>query len=111
MSNLDDDRYAREVIRAVGDLTKRLEEHTSTRDAAFKQLQESVEGVVVSMRQDFWKTTIAIQRDATQHRDEHIVDRGERTHRQTTVDVWMGALTLLGLINLALILYLAFALR
>jgi hypothetical protein len=86
MSNLDDDRYAREVIRAVGDLTKRLEEHTSTRDAAFKQLQETVEGIVVALRTDVHKAIISLQLNNSDHSKTHDADRVERAARQVQVD-------------------------
>jgi hypothetical protein len=110
----EDDSYARAVVKVVGDLTKRVDdyEQSSKEDrAAFKT---SIESTMVKLRTDFWDTTIKIQRDAAIHRDEHIVERKERAadliqriQRQTTVDIWMGALTLLGLINIILVLYLA----
>ena len=56
-----------------------------------------------------------IQLDAAQHRDEHSAERKERAadavdrlNRQLTINLWMGALTALVVLNLllvALVLY------
>jgi hypothetical protein len=86
MSNIDDDRYAREVIRAVGDLTKRLEEHTRSRDEAFKHLQTTLEGVVVALRTDVHKAIISLQLNNSDHTKTHDADRIERAARQVAVD-------------------------
>jgi hypothetical protein len=86
MSNPDDDAYAREVIRVVADLTKRLEEYTRTRDEAFSQLQTSVEGIVVALRTDVHKAIISLQLNNSDHTKTHDADRVERAARQVQVD-------------------------
>jgi carbamoylphosphate synthase large subunit len=90
MASIDDDAYAREVIRVVADLTKRLEDHTRTRDEAFKQLQETVEGVVVSMRKDVHKAITSLQLTNSDHSKTHDADRVERAARQVAVDGQMS---------------------
>jgi hypothetical protein len=86
MSNIDDDRYAREVIRVVADLTKRVEEHIKTGEEARKTLQANVEAIVVSMRQDITKTIVSLQLNQADHKVAHEADRVERATRQLAVD-------------------------
>lgn len=92
----DDETISAQVLRALGDLSDTMR----TNNQRFDEITSS-------LRRDFWATLAKIQLDAMQHRDEHTADQNERTHRQTTYDRWMGALTVLGLINLLLALYLA----
>jgi len=96
------------MVDAVRDFSQKLERYTRHGDDERKKLIAEVNATIAAMRKDFWDTTLKIQRDAAQHRDEHTVERGERSNRQTTHDIWMGALTLLGLINLLLAMYLVF---
>lgn len=110
-----DDSNTSAMVTAVRDMSRNLETFQRHADDERRKLRSAVDATVAAMRKDFWATTAAIQRDAAQHRDEHTAERTERaadlmqrTHRQTTIDIWMGALTVLGLINLALMLYLAF---
>lgn len=102
------------MVDAVRDMSRKLEQYQRHADDERKKMLGDVNATVAGMRQDFWKTTIAIQRDQAQHRDEHTAERKERaadvvvrSHRQTTHDVWMIALTVLGAINLAVTGYLA----
>jgi hypothetical protein len=103
----DDTAYEMSVIKAVQDLTRRVDESEQHADDERDKLRATMETTVAAMREDFWRTTVAIQRDGIIHRDEHIVERKERaadivqrTQRQTTVDNWMGVLTILAAINL-----------
>lgn len=89
MATPDDDAYAREVIRVVADLTKRLEEHTRTRDEAFNHLQTTVEGIVVALRKDVHTAIISLQLKNSDHVNTHDADRVERTTRQVAVDKQM----------------------
>lgn len=90
MSNFDDDAYSREVIRVVADLTKRLEEHTRSRDEAFKHLQTTVEGIVVALRTDVHKAIISLQLNNSDHSKTHDADRVDRAARQVAVDKQMS---------------------
>ncbi len=103
----DDDAYANAVVKALADMAHKLETFERHADDERHKLRAGVDATVAAMRKDFWDTTLVIQRDAAQHRDEHTVERRERTNRQATHDIWMGALTVLGLINLILAVYLA----
>lgn len=96
------------MVEAVRDMARKLEHFERHADDERKKLRAGVDSTVAAMREDFWKTTLVIQRDQAQHRDEHTAERQERTNRQASHDIWMGALTVLGLINLALALYLVF---
>lgn len=113
----DNDVYATEVIRTVAELTRRteamarqLEQSILHADEARDKLIASVNGTVEAMRKDVFKTVAALQLDTRQHRDEHAAERKERAadavdrlNRQLTVNMWMGALTALVVINLLLI--------
>ena len=103
----EEDPHTSAMVAAVQDMALKLERFQRHADEERAKLGASVDATVAAMREDFWQTTIAIQRDATVHRDEHIVERKERaadivqrTQRQATVDNWMGALTILAVINL-----------
>ena len=113
----DDDRYAPEVIRTVTELTKRTERMARLLDQSITHADEerahlidTVNATVESMRKDVFKTVASIQLDARQHRDEHAAERKERAtdavdrlNRQLVLNVWLGALTALVVLNLLLI--------
>ncbi len=86
MASTDDDAYAREVIRVVADLTKRVEEHTKTGEESRKQLQDTVEAIVVALRTDVHKAIISLQLNNSDHSKTHDADRVERAARQVQVD-------------------------
>ncbi len=128
----NEDAYAREVIRTVSDLTKRFEQYTQHADEERRSLIDSVNatveqkwsesiGSVEAMRKDVFRAIVSLQLNASQHRDEHSAERNERAaaigtevaarstdaidriNRQLTVNLWMGALTALVVLNLLLI--------
>lgn len=113
----DNDVYASEVIRTVAELTKRTEAMTQQlaqsiihADEERRLLIDSVNRTVELMRRDVFKTVAALQLDTRQHRDEHAAERKERAadavdrlNRQLIVNMWMGALTALVVLNLLLI--------
>lgn len=113
----DTDYYAVETIRTVTELTKRTEAmaHQLTQSIAHADeerriLIDSVNRTVEAMRKDVFKTVAALQLDTRQHRDEHAAERKERAadavdrlNRQLVVNMWMGALTVMVVLNLLLI--------
>ncbi len=106
----EDDTYASAIVESFRDLNRKLDDYTQHADAERKQLIESVNGTVEAMRKDVYRAIISLQLDASQHRDEHSAERKERAadvveriNRQLTINLWMGALTALVVINLLLI--------
>lgn len=81
-----DDPYAREVIRVVGDLTKRVEEYTRAGDEKRTQFQATIEGIVVQMRKDFHVAITSLQLNQSDHDKAHAADLVDRSNRQTVVD-------------------------
>ena len=110
----DDDAYAKEVIRTVAELTKRFEQYTTHADIERRNLIESVNGAIGDMRKDVYRVIVGLQLNDSQHRDEHTAERTgraadaiDRLNRQLTINLWMGALTILVVINLLLIGFIA----
>jgi len=103
MSNPHDDPYAREVVRAVGDLTKRVDdyERNSSQDRA--DFKATIEASIVQLRRDFHEALAPIQLNEIDHRKVHETDRSERTNRQLVLDLWMGGITALVILNLILL--------
>ena len=106
----DEDTYASAIVESFRDLNRKLDDYTHHADAERKQLIESVNGTVEAMRKDVHRAIVSLQLNASQHRAEHIVERPERAadvveriNRQLTINLWMGALTALVVINLLLI--------
>lgn len=113
----DTDYYAVETIRTVTELTKRTEamaqqltQSIAHADEERRILIDSVNRTVEAMRKDVFKTVAALQLDTRQHRDEHAAERKERAadavdrlNRQLVVNMWMGALTVMVVLNLLLI--------
>lgn len=111
----DEEFHVSAMVDAVRDMQRKLEAFERHGDEERTKLRAGIDATVAAMRKDVWDTLVDLQLDASQHRDEHITERKERAadsivraNRQTTVDMWMGGLTVLGLINLVLALYLAF---
>jgi response regulator RpfG family c-di-GMP phosphodiesterase len=106
----DEDSHTSAMVDAVRDMAHRLEEYQHHADDERTKLLESVNGTVEAMRKDVYRAIISLQLNAAQHRDEHTADRKERAsdaidrlNRQLTINMWMGALTALVVINLLLI--------
>ena len=117
----DEDFHTSAMVNAVRDMARDLREYKDHADAERKALVESVNATVEAMRKDVFRAIISLQLNASQHRDEHSADRKERAadivsrisqqssdateriNRQLTINLWMGALTALVVINLLLI--------
>ncbi len=98
------------MVNAVRDMAHKLEQYTQHADQERKKLEQSVTATIEAMRKDTYRAIIALQLDASQHRDEHSAERKERAadavdrlNRQLTINLWMGALTALVVLNLLLI--------
>lgn len=108
----DDDFHTSAMVSAVRDMAQKLEQYQQHADEEREKLQQSVNATVEAMRKDVYRVIVNLQLDASQHRDEHIADRKERAadavarlNRQLTQNLWMGALTVLVVLNLLLIGY------
>ena len=106
----DDDFHTNAMVSAVRDMSQRLEQYTKHADSERAHLIDSVNGTVEAMRKDVYKAVISLQLNASQHKDEHMAERNERAadaveriNRQLTINLWMGALTALVVLNLLLI--------
>ena len=106
----EEDFHTSAMVNAVRDMSRKLEQYTQHADAERAQLIESVNGTVEAMRRDVYKAIISVQLNASQHKDEHTAERNERAadavdrlNRQLTINLWMGALTALVVLNLLLI--------
>jgi hypothetical protein len=116
MAPNDDRPYlATTMVEAVQEMGRKLETFERHSDDERRKLRAGIDATVAAMRKDFWETTIKIQRDAAQHRDEHSAERSERatdgitrSNRQLVLDIWMGALTIVSVINLLIGMYLIF---
>lgn len=110
MALSDDDADTSVVVGVIRDLVQRVETYQQHADDERKQLIETVNGTVEAMRKDVFRAIVALQLDASQHRDEHSAERKERAadaidrlNRQLILNVWLGALTILVVVNLLLI--------
>ena len=108
----DEDFHTSAMVNAVRDMAHKLELYTQHADQERKKLEQSVTATIEAMRKDTYRAIIALQLDASQHRDEHSAERAERAadaveriNRQLVWNVWMGALTVLVVLNLLLIGY------
>lgn len=106
----DDEFHTSAMVSAVRDMAAKLEQYTRHADSERAQLIESVNATVEAMRKDVFRAIVSVQLNASQHRDEHSAERKERAadaidrlNRQLTINLWMGALTALVVINLLLI--------
>jgi len=106
----DEDFHTSAMVSAVRDMSRKLEQYTQHADSERKQLIETVNATVEAMRKDVFRAIVRLQLDASQHRDEHSADRKERAadaidrlNRQLTWNLWMGALTVMVVINLLLL--------
>ena len=106
----DGDMHTSAMVDAVRDMARKLESYQQHADYERRTMLESVNATVEAMRKDVFKTVAAVQLDARQHRDEHAAERHERAtdavdrlNRQLTINLWMGALTALVVLNLLLI--------
>ena len=106
----DEDFHTSAMVNAVRDMARDLREYKDHADAERKALVESVNATVEAMRKDVFRAIISLQLNASQHRDEHSADRKDRAvdavdrlNRQLTINLWMGALTALVVLNLLLI--------
>jgi len=98
------------MVDAVRDMTRKLEQFQRHADDARKTQRNELLNLIESLRKDVYRAISALQLDSSQHRDEHAADRQrqaadaiERINRQLTWNVWMGALTVLVVINLLLL--------
>lgn len=110
----DDDFHVSAMVTAVRDMAQKLEQYTQHADDERQKLLLSVNGTVEAMRKDVYRAIISLQLNASQHRDEHTAERKDRAtdavdrlNRQLIINLWMGALTALVVLNLLLIGYVA----
>lgn len=103
MSNPLDDPYAREVVRAVGDLTKRVDEYERDSKQDRADFKATIEASIAQLRRDFHAALAPIQLNEIDHRKVHENDRQERTNRQMVWNLWMGGITALVMLNLILL--------
>lgn len=106
----EDDFHTSAMVSAVRDMARELADYKQHADDERAKLLESVNATVEAMRKDVFRAIVSLQLDASQHRDEHVAERKDRAvdavdrlNRQLTINLWMGALTLLVVINLILI--------
>jgi hypothetical protein len=106
----DDEFQTSAMVDAVRDMSRKLDNYTRHADQERDKLLASVNGTVEAMRKDVYRAIISLQLNASQHKDEHTAERKERAadaiervNRQLTVNLWMGALTVMVVINLLLI--------
>ena len=106
----DDEFYTSAMVSAVRDMAQKLEQYQQHADQERKRLRNEVNATIEAMRKDMHAVISRIQLDASQHRDEHSAERKERAvdavdrlNRQLTINLWMGALTALVVLNLLLI--------
>ena len=106
----EDEFHTSAMVSAVREMSKELRDYKQHADAERAQLIGSVNATVEAMRKDVFRVIVNLQLDASQHRDEHNVERHERAsdavdrlNRQLTYNLWMGALTALVVLNLLLI--------
>lgn len=106
----DESYHTSAMVDAVQGMAQKLEQYTQHADVDRKKLRNEVNATVEAMRKDVHAVISRIQLDASQHRDEHSAERQERAtdaverlNRQLTINLWMGALTALVVLNLLLI--------
>ena len=112
MSPSDEEFHTSAMVAAVRDMSRKLEEYQKHADEERDKLLASVNATVEAMRKDVFRVIVNLQLDASQHRDEHAAERHERAadaidrlNRQLVWNLWMGALTVLVVLNLLLIGY------
>ena len=109
------------MVNAVRDMAKELRDYKHHADeerdhmrvelnAAIDKKWQAMVDTVEAMRKDVYRVVINLQLNDSQHRDEHSAERKERAadavdrlNRQLTINLWMGALTALVVLNLLLI--------
>jgi len=106
---MTNDRRDHDVVNAVLDMSRTVEESVNHGDKARAQLQATVEGIVAALRTDVHRAIVSLQIDQVDHRKAHEADRVERITRQQVLNIWMIAMTVLLLIgigaNIALFFY------
>lgn len=103
----DEEFHTSAMVAAVRDMARQLEQFHRHADEERDKLRGELVGLAESMRKDVHKAIAALQIDAMQHKDTHTADGVQRSNRQLIQDLWLGALTVLGVVNLALAIYLA----
>lgn len=105
-----DEWHTSAMVDAVREMAQKLDIYQQHADEERTKLRADVYAIVEAMRKDVFKTIAAVQLDTRQHRDEHAADRKERAadaidrlNRQLVLNIWLGALTALVVINLLLI--------
>ena len=106
----DEEFHTSAMVAAVRDMAQKLEAYTTHAAEERTKVLDSVNATVEAMRKDVYRAVISLQLNASQHRDEHSADRKERAadaidrlNRQLILNVWLGALTGLVVLNLLLI--------
>ena len=101
---------ATNMAEAVRDMAQQLARYSQHADEERAKLRDEVNATVEAMRKDVFRVIVGLQINATQHRDEHTIDRQERAadsvarfNRQLTQNLWMGTLTVLVVLNLLLV--------
>lgn len=108
----NDDFHTSAMVTAVRDMAQRLEQYQQHADAEREKLRLDVQSTIEAMRKDVHVAIASLQIRAMQHEDTHTAERKERAvdavdrlNRQLILNLWLGAVTVLAVINLLLIGY------
>lgn len=106
----NEDFHTSAMVAAVRDMAQKLEQYQQHADTERDKLNASVNATVEAMRKDVHVAIASLQIRAMQHEDTHSAERHERAadaidrlNRQLTINLWMGSLTALVVLNLLLI--------
>ena len=106
----DEEFHTSAMVAAVRDMARNLEQFQQYADEERKKLRDEVNQTVEALRKDVHAVIIRLQLDVSQHRDEHSAERKERAvdaidrlNHQLVLNLWLGALTGLVVLNLLLI--------
>jgi len=100
------------MVDAVREMSQELRDYKAHADQERSTFRAEVWTAIEAMRKDVYAVVIRLQLENSQHRDDHTADRAERAtdavdrlNRQLTLNMWLGALTVLVVVNLFLIAY------
>lgn len=106
----DEEFHTSAMVSAVRDMAAKLERFERHADDERRRLRAEVNENIAAFRKDVHEVISKIQLDAAQHRDEHSAERKERAadaidrlNRQLVLNLWLGVLTTLVVVNLLLI--------
>jgi len=93
------------TVGVIRDLTQRLERYEKHADAEREELKRYVEQLLFDFRKNVHESIGALQLNDMDHRRTHDADRIERSNRQLILNIWLGLLTVLLVVNLVLSVY------